>query len=129
MEPGDPDVPETKGIVDIHMATEHPQLIFFQGAGYKHWITDDFGQTFYSVDTPGKTMGWWNDFKLHPNREKWILAKTQRHECNQADAATSKWCAYDLFVSKVGVARASIIFRGHPLSLDSHPFAHLQLRR
>lgn len=101
MEPGDPDVPETKGIVDIHMAADHPKQILFQGAGYKHWITEDFGRTFKSVETPGRTLGWWNDIKLHPNRPQWILAKTQRHECNRADAATSKWCAYDLFVSEV----------------------------
>eukprot|EP00884_Botryococcus_braunii_P007264 jgi/Botrbrau1/16539/Bobra.0327s0006.1 len=100
MEPADPDVPETKGIVDIHMAAEHPKQILFQGAGYKHWITEDFGHTFKSVETPGRTLGWWNDIKLHPNRPQWILAKTQRHECNRADGATSKWCAYDLFVSE-----------------------------
>jgi hypothetical protein len=101
MESADPDMPETKGIVDIHMPTEHVKQIMFQGAGYKHWITEDYGVTFKSISTPGKTLGWWNEIKLHPNRPQWVLAKTQRHECNRADAATSKWCAYDLFLSEV----------------------------
>ena len=55
------------------------------------------------VDTPGRTLGFWHDFKIHPNRPDWILAKVRRSVCEEWDASTNPWCAYDLFVSQVGL--------------------------
>ena len=55
------------------------------------------------VDTPGRTLGFWHEFKIHPNRPDWILAKVRRSVCEEWDASTNPWCAYDLFVSQVGL--------------------------
>ena len=53
------------------------------------------------VDTPGRTLGFWHKLKIHPNRPDWILAKVRRSVCEEWDASTNPWCAYDLFVSQV----------------------------
>ena len=53
------------------------------------------------VDTPGSTLGFWHELKIHPNRPDWILAKVRRSVCEEWDASTNPWCAYDLFVSQV----------------------------
>ena len=55
------------------------------------------------VDTPGRTLGFWHEFKIHPIRPDWILAKVRRSVCEEWDASTNPWCAYDLFVSQVGL--------------------------
>ncbi len=38
--------------------------------------------------------------KAHPRQPDWLLAKVRRRACEEADAATNPWCAYDLFVSQ-----------------------------
>ncbi len=54
------------------------------------------------VETPGRTLGFWHEVKVHPGRPEWILAKVRRNICEQWDASTNPQCAYDLFVSQVG---------------------------
>jgi hypothetical protein len=53
------------------------------------------------VDTPGKTLGYWHEIKIHPGRPEWILAKVRRNVCEEWDASTNPSCAYDLFLTQV----------------------------
>ncbi len=52
------------------------------------------------METPGRTLGVWMKVKAHPRQPDWLLAKVRRRACEEADAATNPWCAYDLFVSQ-----------------------------
>ncbi|CAL5221253.1 g3408 [Coccomyxa viridis] len=88
------------GILDLYFHTDHPEKILFAGPALNHWITEDFGRTYTKVDTPGRTLGFWHELKIHPNRPDWILAKVRRSVCEEWDASTNPWCAYDLFVSQ-----------------------------
>lgn len=53
------------------------------------------------VETPGRTLGFWHEIKIHPGRPEWILAKVRRNVCEEWDASTNPQCAYDLFLSQV----------------------------
>ena len=35
------------------------------------------------------------------HRPQWILAKVRRQVCEQWDASTNPWCAFDLFLTQV----------------------------
>ena len=100
--PGAP--PSLKGVVDTHAHAAAPLRVLVQGAGATHWVTDDGGVSFTRVPTPGNgtTLGWYSEFKLHPKRADWILAKVRRSACvSPAARATSNpaACTHDLFVS------------------------------
>ena len=53
------------------------------------------------METPGRTLGFWQECKMHPSQPDWLLAKVRRLVCEEASAATNPWCAFDLFVSQV----------------------------
>ncbi|BDA42979.1 Vacuolar protein sorting/targeting protein 10 [Coccomyxa sp. Obi] len=88
------------GILDIYFHEDHPERILFAGPAYYHWVTSDYGQTFTKVETPGHTLGFWHEIKIHPGRPEWILAKVRRNVCEEWDASTNPQCAYDLFLSQ-----------------------------
>ena len=55
------------------------------------------------VETPGRTLGFWMECKVHPTQPDWLLAKVRRIECEEAGSATNPWCAFDLFVSQARI--------------------------
>ncbi len=57
------------------------------------------GKDFETLNSPGDTRGLFTEIKLHPTQKDWMLAKALRNHC-QAHGS-DKWCAYDVFVSKV----------------------------
>lgn len=91
-------------------------------------IALEYGQ----VDTPGKTLGFWHEIKIHPSRPEWVLAKVRRLVCEQWDSSTNPWCAFDLFYSQVSL-NATALSKGHsPPSACTEvkpPGAHGQLCR
>lgn len=58
------------------------------------------------LDSPGGTMGLYTDIKIHPTQRDWLLAKALRSHCQSH--GPDKWCAYDIFVSKVGAGKCSV---------------------
>jgi hypothetical protein len=88
------------GVVDVHFLKEHPGHMLFQGPGHTHWISEDYGKTYNAVDTPGGTLGYGSEIKIHPTHPDWVLARVRRNECLKDDSAISKWCAFDLFLSE-----------------------------
>ena len=92
--------PAMRGVVDVFAHPDAPCRLLIQGAGSLHWTTSDCGKTFAPAPAPAGTAGWFADFKLHPTQPSWILSKVRRAECHRRGASGSKWCAYDLFVSK-----------------------------
>lgn len=38
----------------------------WQGAGPQNWISDDYGSLWHAVDSPGRTLGFWTQIKMHP---------------------------------------------------------------
>ena len=93
-----------------------PQQLLFQGPGFSHWISGDYGSTFETVHTPGDTLGFWNQIKTHPRQPDWLAAQVRRRDCLEAGARTNPWCAWDVFVSKV------LIFPGLPAPNPRFPF-------
>lgn len=73
--------PEYVGVVNIHFQASHPGHMLFQGPGYHHWISNDFGRTYEPIDTPGHTMGYGAEIKIHPSKPDWVLSRVQRNEC------------------------------------------------
>ena len=78
-------------------------------------LTCDEGEKFPAqVETPGRTLGFWHEIKIHPGRPEWVLAKVRRNICEEWDASTNPQCAYDLFLSQVihafPVTHASLSF-------------------
>ena len=91
-----------KGIVDTWAHPASPLRVLVQGAGTSNWVSDDGGVTFSRVETPGSTLGWYADIKLHPTKPDWILAKVRRTACATPDARAGRdpaACAFDLFAS------------------------------
>lgn len=98
-----PGAPATlKGVVDTWAHPGAPLRVLVQGAGAAHWITEDGGVTFKRLPTPGDTLGWYADLKLHPTRADWILAKVRRTACVSPAARRGgdpAACAHDLMAS------------------------------
>ena len=47
-------------------------------------------------------MGFWTEYKTHPNQQDWLLALVRRHECFHEQAKElDKWCQTDLFMTQV----------------------------
>lgn len=46
-----------------------------------HWISEDFGHTYEAVKTPGDTLGYGADIKIHPTQPDWVLSLVRRNEC------------------------------------------------
>ena len=118
--------------MEVVYGDTHPDRLLVLGAAFHNWISTDFGKTFSrvrlagtqqpqrpaacdrqsavlrslvtQVETPGRTLGFWMECKVHPTQPDWLLAKVRRMECEEAGSATNPWCAFDLFVSQ---ARAS----------------------
>ena len=76
--PGSPDL---VGVVNIHFLDSHPAHMMFQGSGFHHWISNDYGRTYEPIDTPGKTLGYGADIKIHPTKPDWVLSRVRRKEC------------------------------------------------
>ena len=57
-----------------------------------------------AVETPGRTVGFLAELRLHPNQTEWILSRVQRNDCLEygQDIRTNPYCAHDLFVSQAG---------------------------
>ena len=56
-----------------------------------------------AVETPGHTVGFLAELRLHPNQTEWILSRVQRNDCLEygQDIRTNPYCAHDLFLSQV----------------------------
>ena len=50
---------------------------------------------------PGNTIGFWTEYKTHPNQKDWMLALVRRHECWHPSRELDKWCSTDLFLTQV----------------------------
>ena len=90
-----------RGAVTLHSNPRNPIKVLVQGAAYHHWVSNDFGQLWQRIDTPGKTRGYWSQIRLHPTQQDWMLALVRRHECHREESELDKWCASDLFVTQV----------------------------
>ena len=119
---------DAAGVMEVVYDDTHPDRLLVLGAAFHNWISTDFGKTFsrvrlantqqpqrpagcecrargsrlfvQQVETPGRTLGFWMECKVHPTQPDWLLAKVQRMECEEAGSATNPWCAFDLFVSQ-----------------------------
>ncbi len=72
---------ELVGVINILFHDDQPGHMLFQGPGYHHWISEDFGKTYVAIETPGKTLGYGSQLKLHPTQPDWVLARVRRNEC------------------------------------------------
>ena len=72
---------ELVGVLNILFHQHQPGHMLFQGPGYHHWISEDFGKTYAAIETPGKTLGYGSQLKLHPTQPDWVLARVRRNEC------------------------------------------------
>lgn len=50
-----------------------------QGAGRQNWISDNFGQLWHVVDSPGQTLGLWTQIKMHPTQVKQAPSAIKLH--------------------------------------------------
>ncbi|KAK9845742.1 hypothetical protein WJX81_001203 [Elliptochloris bilobata] len=91
---------DAAGVMEIVYNEAHPDRLLVLGAAFHNWISTDFGKTFARVETPGRTLGFWMECKVHPTQPDWLLAKVRRMECEESGSATNPWCAFDLFVSQ-----------------------------
>ena len=46
-----------EGVVDIIYHWSSPHNLLFLGPGFHLWTSNDFGDTFTELDTPGRTLG------------------------------------------------------------------------
>lgn len=115
---------DEQGVLEIIHHWGKSQQLLFQGPGFSHWISGDYGSTFEKVATPGDTLGFWNQIKTHPKQPDWLAAQVRRRDCLEAGARTNPWCAWDLFVSKVRLPLPSRCLLGSLASvmLESHVF-------
>ncbi|KAK9806438.1 hypothetical protein WJX73_007437 [Symbiochloris irregularis] len=89
------------GVYQLHHFWKNPERILLQGAGTSNWVSVDFGERWQRVDTPGSTIGFWTQIKLHSTQPEWMLALVRRNTCfRPQSAALDKWCNTDLFVSQ-----------------------------
>jgi len=86
------------GVVALHWSEFRAEQVFFQGRGRWHWVSSDAGASFRAVPSPGNTLGFSQEIKVHPYQSDWILAKVQRDSCYPDLKSPS--CGADLFVSK-----------------------------
>ncbi len=68
-----------------------------QGPGHTHWTSEDYGKTFSAHRTPGGTLGYGAEIKIHPTQPNWVLSLVRRPECHQvrfaaAAAAAAQHC-------------------------------------
>ena len=49
----------------------------------------------------GNTIGFWTEYKTHPNQKDWMLALVRRHECWHPSKELDKWCSTDLYLTQV----------------------------
>ena len=84
--------PELVGVVNIHFLPSHPGHMLFQGPGYHHWISNDFGKTYEPIETPGRTLGYGAEIRIHPTKPDWVLSRVRRNECLKVVLNTSAAC-------------------------------------
>lgn len=75
------ETPDMVGVVNIHFQDSHPGHMMFQGPGFHHWISNDFGRTYEPIETPGQTIGYGAEIKIHPSKPDWVLSRVRRNEC------------------------------------------------
>lgn len=46
-----------------------------QGKGRFHFVSTDSGATYKAIMTPGDTLGFGHEIKVHPRQQDWLLAK------------------------------------------------------
>lgn len=89
------------GAYQLHHNPFKPKHVFVQGAGRSNWVSTDYGVRWERVDSPGNTIGFWAQIKLHYVQEDWMLALVRRNECYRSRSAElDKWCTTDLFVTQ-----------------------------
>lgn len=86
------------GVVSVHASPVDADVLFFQGHGKWHWVSEDGGETLSAVVTPAFTEGRKEIVKFHPKQSRWILLRTTRNECDISLKA--KGCVFDLIASK-----------------------------
>jgi len=86
------------GVVGVHASPVDKNVLFFQGHGKWHWVSEDGGETLNALLTPASTEGRKEIVKFHPKQKKWILLRTTRDECDVS--LKSSGCLFDLIVSK-----------------------------
>ena len=86
------------GVVGVHASPVDSNVLFFQGHGKWHWVSEDGGKTVKAVLTPASTEGRKEIVKFHPKQSKWILLRTTRDACDVS--LKSSGCLFDLVVSK-----------------------------
>lgn len=89
---------KSTGIVNVHWHPSKPEKVFLQGRGRYHFVSDDNGATFSAVSSPGNTVGYSQEAKVHPKRPDWILIKALRDSCSWD--LFSPECTADLWISK-----------------------------
>ena len=77
-------------MINILFHDDQPGHMLFQGPGYHHWISEDFGKTYVAIETPGKTLGYGSQLKLHPTQPDWVLARVRRNECLKVRACIQR---------------------------------------
>ena len=80
--------PDMVGVVNIHFLASHPAHMMFQGPGHYHWISNDYGKTYEPIETPGSTLGYDAEIRIHPSKPDWVLSRVRRIECHQVALAT-----------------------------------------
>lgn len=86
------------GVVGVHASPADSNILFLQGHGKWHWVSEDGGVTLRAIVTPALCEGRKEIVKLHPKQSKWILLRTTRDECD-IDLMSSG-CLFDLHVTK-----------------------------
>ena len=74
-----------EGVVDIIYHWSSPHNLLFLGPGFHLWTSNDFGDTFVELDTPGRTLG---ESKLRGHEACWLATCSETWP-RSAPSATS----------------------------------------
>lgn len=84
------ETPDLVGVVNIHFLATHPAHMLFQGPGHYHWISNDYGRTYEPIETPGRTLGYGAEIRIHPRKPDWLLSRVRRNECLKVSPNTGR---------------------------------------
>lgn len=65
-------------------------------------ISEDAGESYRAVDSPGQTYAALHDVNVHPYQPDWIITRVMRNACVESERRElDEGCAADLFLSQV----------------------------